>query len=50
MYADATLVFPLVVAGTFAKAHWAEKRAAAAGEAKANGDVSGAKEEEVKQE
>ncbi|GAA5833337.1 hypothetical protein JCM3766R1_005471 [Sporobolomyces carnicolor] len=24
VYADATLVFPLIVAGTFAKAHWAE--------------------------
>lgn len=32
VYADATLVFPLVVAGTFGKAHWAAQRAAAAGE------------------
>lgn len=31
VYADATLVFPLVVAGTFGKAHWAAQRAAAAG-------------------
>jgi deoxyhypusine synthase len=25
VYADATLVFPLVVAATFGKAHWAEQ-------------------------
>ena len=27
VYADATLVFPLVVAATFGKAHWANKEA-----------------------
>jgi deoxyhypusine synthase len=27
VYADATLVFPLVVAATFGKAHWASKAA-----------------------
>jgi deoxyhypusine synthase len=25
VYADATLVFPLIVAGTFGKAHWAKQ-------------------------
>lgn len=31
VYADATLVFPLVVAATFGKAHWAAKKAQSEG-------------------
>lgn len=34
VYADATLVFPLLVAGTFGKAHWEEQRKAAEAEQK----------------
>ncbi len=30
VYADATLVFPLVIAATFGKAHWAKQAAAEA--------------------